>query len=85
LASTKTDFVSLLKLVNEKYFAILPNRGTGYEVEINETIFNKIIENWEGNNIVLLNVNGGQIIGNNLIVNSLVNVLIEENDTFFFN
>ena len=84
LVSASSDYVSLIRLENGRYYAKLPNKGRGYEIEISEANYNEIIKYWDEEKIVLLIYNGGQITNNNLIVNSSVNITTEQNDDATF-
>jgi len=84
LVSSNSDFISLLKVENNSYYAKLPNKGKGYEIEISETNFQEIKRLWDEDNIVLLFFNGGQIIHNNIVINSSVNITVEKNDEATF-
>jgi len=84
LVSASSDYVSLLRLENGRYYAKLPNKGRGYEIEISEADYKEIIKYWDEDKIVLLICNGGQITNNNVIVNSSVNITTEQNDDAIF-
>lgn len=80
LYSPKSIYISSIEIEDSKYYALLPNKGAGYKIQIDLATFQEIQNLWEENEITLLNYNFGQIIGDNLIINSKFKVYREEQE-----
>ena len=70
LYSSFSDAINAIEIKDEKYYATLPNKETGYLIEISKEYYDKINIHWQNNEAVILVFNGGQIIENNHIINS---------------
>jgi hypothetical protein len=77
-----SDFISSIEIIDEKYFANLPFKDKGFKVQIDLKTFEDIKLRWEENEeAISLNFNGGQIIDENIIVDSTYSISIDDSDT----
>ncbi|OGU35450.1 MAG: hypothetical protein A2068_10415 [Ignavibacteria bacterium GWB2_35_6b] len=70
LYSLFSDAINSIEVENEKHYASLPNKASGYIIEISKDDCDKIKLHWQNNKAVILLFNGGQIIKQNIIINS---------------